>query len=236
MKKCTSIIISIILLVTLLPFSADASNTIQNVYDAQSFSKYLETAGADIVLWNDISFSSAATTIQCNSIDLNGYQLDYNSTMTMGSEVESFTILDSTYNSSSDSNSGKFIAVNGIDISSSAFIIESGVVDVSNGVYGTGDLKIMGGDITICGTVGQDGADGVDGANGTSFSGIKAGSEKSGGVGIAGSNGGHGIDVSNVFIYGGKSTIIGGNGGNGGYIGVGGTYGKDGCCRWRCYC
>ncbi len=217
MKKISSSVLAFVMAITLFNgVTVSAAGNVYNVYDAQSLNTYIAIPGADVVLWGDISFSET-TALQCNSIDLNGYQLNFNSTMTIGEGVELFTIFDSIYNAESDSNSGKFTASGGINISTSTFVIENGVIEVSNGIYGTGDLKIMDGDITVNGTVGKNGAKGSDGSDGRYSNG------HSGNRGNDGTDGGDGINVSSLFISGGKLIVLGGNGGNGGTGGTGGV-------------
>ena len=75
---------------------AASEDTIEvNVYDAESLKSYLQVENADIVLWLDVNIDDVVTAC-CHSIDLNSYNLTL-STLTLNSDKQSFSILDSTY-------------------------------------------------------------------------------------------------------------------------------------------
>ncbi|MBE6768192.1 MAG: hypothetical protein E7549_04690 [Ruminococcaceae bacterium] len=216
-----------------MPLSASGEeNVIVNVYDAQGLGTYLETANVDIVLWNNVTFSDTVT-VQCHSIDLNGYQLHYNSTLTLAEGLASFSICDSIYSASSETNTGSLTALNGVNIADASLIIESGIVAVSNGLCGSGDVTIYNGEVTVNGTVGVDGEDGKDGKDGVNEGtspngwGVYPTAGGDGHSGTDGTDGGHGIQVANLYMYGGNVSVTGGRAGNGGN---GGKGGKGGNC------
>ena len=72
MKKVLSIILTICLMLGIGSFniSASAESTTINVYDTQTLETALTTEGADIILWNDISYAGFGE-VACHSIDIN---------------------------------------------------------------------------------------------------------------------------------------------------------------------
>lgn len=190
-----------------------AESSIVNVYDATTFGEMLKTENVDIMLWQDINYTGSDKVV-CNSIDLNGYDLTCSNTLTFGSGKRTFSILDGQYNESEQTSTGTATFQNSINISDGTLRIESGVVRISPTgssacVYGTGNVEFINGTITIAGIshateIGQKGSDGKDGG------------PYKGSSGESGISGGTGIDVDNVFVYGGRITIQGGDGGSGG--------------------
>ncbi len=87
-------------------------------------------------------------------------------------------------------------------------------IQVKNVTVHGGKVSVSGG----IGGVGGKGGDGRDGRNGVSGG--------KGGNGGNGGNGGSGIQATNVFLYGGRLFIAGGDGGNGGDGGDGGDGGS----------
>ena len=236
MKKMLSIVLVIALLLTVMPLSIAAEDigategTYVNVYDAQSLGTALVTEGANIVLWSNITYSEA-TTVACNSLDLNGYTLTCTERMTIQKNSE-FTILDSVYDSESQTSTGGIKMSKGISMVNASLVIQSGVVDIKDGGTaingaGSGDFTIIDGKVNISGTNGNDGVAGSNGQDGSDakYSGYSATAGKRGEDGADGSNGYNAVHVANVIIYKGTITIIGGNGGNGG---AGGNGGKGG--------
>lgn len=233
MKKMLSIVLVMALLLTVMPLSIAAGATeitslsgteesYINVYDAESLEIALATKGANIVLWGDVTYSEIAT-IVCNSLDLNGYKLTCTKKMIINSDV-AFTILDSLYDSESQTSTGIITLSNGVYLSSPTFIIQSGVVVIDNGLVGSGDFKILDGNINISGTNGTDGVDGSNGTDGPDvyYSGYGYSDGSQGGNGTDGTDGYTAVSVENLFIYNGLVNITGGNAGNGGNGGNGG--------------
>ena len=165
MKKVLSLILCAAILLGIAPLSAlpvsaeevlTTESTTVNVYDATTLGEMLKTENVDIVLWQDINYTGEVK-VKCNSIDLNGYNLTCSSMFQLNSSNEDRTvavkILDSRFQSS-DSGSAKFL--DGIFISNSTLIIESGNISISRkdiktkageiassrvyaGIYGTGE-------------------------------------------------------------------------------------------------
>ncbi|MBQ9861078.1 MAG: hypothetical protein IJO75_02340, partial [Clostridia bacterium] len=224
MKKFLSIVVTLILIVSVVPsgaftFTASAETTIVNVYDAQTLETALTTANADVVLWNDITYSSN-TDILCHSIDLNGYKLTYERTMTISSSVAEFVIRDSLFSTGAE-NTGKLTVKSGTKISQGDFIIESGEINISKGLFGDGNFKILDGNIFVYGSNGSNGTAGTDGEDAEygKYYGLPGSDATDGQDGISGSNG---IDVSALIVQGGYLYVLGGFGGNGGNGGDGG--------------
>lgn len=235
MKKFLSFLLCALLIATMLPVSAlsatsegtsSEESTTVNVYDATTLGEMLKTENVDIVLWQDINYTGSDKVL-CNSIDLNGYDLTCSKTLTFGSGKRTFSILDGQYNESEQTSTGTAEFSDGINISDGTLRIESGVISVSrqadkmacHGIYGTGNVEFIDGEITINGADGIDGAIGNAGTSGTE-------DKKTGGLGGrggVGSKGGDGINVSRVIFYGGSIIISGGQGGAGGTGGTGGT-------------
>lgn len=224
LTKSISVFLTLTMMVSLINWTAEdspvmAKSTTVNVYDATTFGEMLGTENVDIVLWQDIDYTGSDL-VSCNSIDLNGYNLICSNTLTFKSGKRTVSILDSRYKSTS-SNTATFSK--SINIYDGTLRIESGVIFISSngssaGIYGTGNVEFIDGNITI------KGADGVDGAIGkTGVSGIEG--RKTGGVGGYGasaSNGGDGINAGCVIFRGGNVNIRGGRGGTGGTGGTGG--------------
>ena len=232
-----SIVLVMVLLITVMSLSIAAEDigaledTYVNVYDAQSLGTALATEGANIVLWSNITYSDAAT-IACNSLDLNGYTLTCTKRMTIQKNSE-FTILDSVYDSESQTSTGGIKMSKGISMVSAYLVIQSGVVDIKDGGtaingVGSGDFTIIDGKVNISGTNGIDGITGSNGENGLDDTGsfVYNTEGKCGENGTNGSNGYDAVNVENVIIYKGTITIIGGNGGSGGAGGHGGRGGN----------
>ncbi len=200
-----------------------------NVYDAESLKSYLKVENADIVLWFDVNIDDVVTAC-CHSIDLNGYNLTL-STLTVNSDKQSFSILDSAYDKNASSSSGSLKVRKSLNIGNTTLIVQNGIVNISNGIVGSGNVEIYDGIITVHGKNGFNGANGTSGKDG--FNTLDKGGDQSPTAGTAGANGfdgdigSHGIQVSNLYIYGGEVTVVGGNGGDGGNGGNGGDGGSD---------
>ncbi len=238
MKKFLSFLLCGLLIVTMLPVSALSAisegisteeSTTVNVYDATTFGEMLGTENVDIMLWQDIYYTGSDL-VSCNSIDLNGYDLTCSNTLTFKSGERTVRILDSQYNESEQTSTGTATFLNGISIINGTLRIESGVVKVErkasntadHGIYGTGNVEFLDGNITISGSNGTTGNKGTNGSAGVNNGGLAY--KKNGGAGYQGytSNGGYGIYARNITIKGGQITVNGGNGGTGGTGGTGG--------------
>lgn len=234
-KILTTFIFCLFVVITTSPitiFATEVSEPVLteeiNIYDSESLQTHLQDENADIVLWRDITISEPVAAV-CNSIDLNGYNLTF-STLILSSSGKDFSILDRTYNEKDGSSSGKLEIKNGLTIGDSTCIIQSGIVKVTNGISGTGDVKIYNGIVTVHGKKGVDGRDGTlgtDGEDGDRYGNYYGTRGSNGGNGADGTSGGHGIEASNVYIYGGTVSVIGGRGGNGGDGGAGGRGGNN---------
>ncbi len=229
MKKGIGVILSIVLIISIMltgvfNISAGAESTVVNAYDAQTLETALTTVDADVVLWNDITYSSSAE-ILCHSLDLNGYTLVYNHTMRIASDVDEFVILDSLY-SESAVNTGKLTVEGGVKIAQGDFIVENGRISIYVGVWGDGNFKILDGKIYAYGSDGRNGMAGEDGANATPdyYDGRPG---KDGTDGYDGTDGAPGIDVTTLLVQDGYLYVSGGTGGEGGDGGDGGD-GADG--------
>lgn len=234
MKKILSIFLSGLLLMLIIPIglfniTASAESMIVNVYDTEALTTALTTVNADIVLWNNITYSSNVQ-ILCHSIDLNGYKLTYNSAMNIENASE-FVVLDSLY-ANSEENTGKLAVNNKVNISQGDFIIESGKIAITKGFSGKENLRILDGNISVSGYNGTNGTAGKDGSDGTRGYDNTKGSD--GTNGTIGTSGGNAIKVSNLYLHKGSLTVIGGSGGNGGDGGKGGKGGsaENGTTHW----
>ena len=200
-----------------------------NVYDAESLKSYLQVENVDIVLWLDVTIGESVSA-SCNSIDLNGYTLTLSS-LTLNSNKKSFSILDSSYDEIDKTSTGKLKIIDRFSIGDSTLIVQNGVVNVSNGIAGSGNVEIYDGIITVHGKNGSNGSHGTNGKRG--FNTLEPSQYDrptdgtSGANGFDGDSGSHGIQVANLYIYGGEVTVVGGNGGNGGNGGHGGDGGSD---------
>ena len=200
-----------------------------NVYDAESLKSYLQVENVDIVLWLDVTIGESVSA-SCNSIDLNGYTLTLSS-LTLNSNKKSFSILDSSYDEIDKTSTGKLKIIDRFSIGDSTLIVQNGVVNVSNGIAGSGNVEIYDGIITVHGKNGSNGSHGTNGKRG--FNTLEPSQYDrptdgtSGANGFDGDSGSHGIQVANLYIYGGEVTVVGGNGGDGGYGGYGGDGGSD---------
>ena len=207
-----------------------AEGSVVNVYDATTFGEMLKTENVDIMLWQDIDYTGSDL-VSCNSIDINGYDLTCSNTLTFKSGGRTVRILDSQYNEIEQTGTGTATFQNGIAIGNGTLRIESGVVEIkrkasqtaSHGIYGTGNVEILDGKITINGSNGTTGSSGSRGSSGINDGGLAY--RKNGGTGGIGSSphGGCGIYVSNITVKGGWITANGGNGGTGGAGGQGGA-------------
>ena len=160
MKKFLSVVLSIILMISIMPtglFNATASaeNTVLNIYDAQGLTTGLATANADIVLWNDITYSSSIDVL-CNSIDLNGYNLTFQS-ITLNTSLKNFSIMDQSYNSIDGTSTGELKINGSLNIGNATCVIQSGIVSVTSGIVGSGNLEIQDGTVCVKGTNGSNG-------------------------------------------------------------------------------
>ena len=181
--------------------AAAAESTVVNVYDATTFGEMLKTENTDILLWQNINYTSQDLVL-CNSIDLNGYNLTCSNTLTLGSGKRTFTILDSQYNSNS-SNTATFSE--GIHIDDGTLKIESGVISVcSHGIYGTGNVDFIGGNTTI------KGGSGIQATSVTIYEGnvsVTGCQGDTGDQGNQGGIGGNGIQAANVTMYSGDLNV-----------------------------
>lgn len=193
-----------------------STSTEVNVYDAETLQTYLEVENTDIILWQNITLSNAVSA-SCNSINLNGYKLTFLD-VALTSDKKSFSIFDTSYSKVDGTSTGNLHITDTLNIGTSNLIIESGVVNIDNGIVGSGDIEINDGYITIKGKDGVDGTDGYDGTTGVYYQ-TYGGNGRNGSAGTSGNTA---IDVSNLYIYGGYVYIIGGNAGDGGNGGNGG--------------
>ena len=239
MKKMLSLILVMALLLTIMPLSIASGATeitslsgteesYINVYDAESLKSYLQVENASIVLWQDITIAESVEAL-CNSIDLNGYNLIL-ATVSIKSDEKIFSVYDSCYNTSEQSSAGKLEINNGLNIGDSTLIIKNGIINVFEGIKGNGNIEIYDGSITVHGKNGSNGSDGTNGKHGYNTcdnGGYDPTAGTAGKNGFDGDGGSHGIQASNLYVYGGKVTVVGGNGGDGGNGGYGGRGGSD---------